>query len=432
MATDNSYVKKSVVPSTDEASLPQETFATIYKSDVDSSFSIPNDVSDSKIPHKASTAITNCKARQTTTYPFDEEDVIKWKRNKGYCKPRLSLHNVAYECGFADNRFVQYLKLVENSTFNEWISKLRFDEAKRILVDNSSLSTEQVGIRVGFSSKAGFWTWFKQQSGYSPDEWRANVLSRTISRTDADVRSKMAISSAVRHSIEEWLDGKGYCQQRLTIRSVAKDLGITEDQLSFFFYNEGFRQFPVWISQLRINEAQHLLYNYPNLQIIDIAYRVGMTDVKVFRGVFKKIVGILPTEWREQNRNRTAAEVIASIDKKSTKPFALNLEKLHEIESATSRAQGILSNIFVDDENNVNRDGNRKAEDIAIALIPVILERPIWTRVDFDNLCASHSILPGFALEKINDFSFEKVDDVLIDDEGEMLYVNLDYKESLI
>lgn len=38
----------------------------------------------------------------------------------------------------------------------------------------------------------------------------------------------------------------------------------------------------------------------------------------------------------------------------------------------------------------------------------------------------------GAVLEQINDFAYEKVDDAVIEDDGENIYVTLDYKEQLI
>lgn len=362
---------------------------------------------------------------------FDDEDVKKWIRKKGYCQSNLSIKSVARECGFSDVRFAQYLRQEEDATFNEWISKLRLEEAKRILINQASLPSEQVGKRLGFSTKAGFITWFKQQTGYTPESWRSSVFSRQLSKTDAAVRTTISVPTNVKKTVEEWLDGKGYCRSRLTLKAVAGELGITEDQLSAYFYNEGYNQFPVWISFLRIREAQRLLISYPSMQIVTIAARVGMTDVKIFRGIFKRIVGELPTDWRDKNKKRPVAEVMSSIEKRPAKPFSLDAEKLKDIESTTSQAQSILSDIFGEEESEKQMEVNKRAEDTVTTLIGIVLSKDQWSRLEFDKLCADHSILPGYAIERINDIAFEQVDDILIDDDGDVLYVNIDYKDKL-
>ena len=379
-----------------------------------------------------STFISYSKPDKHMTIQFDDEDVKKWIRKKGYCQSNLSIKSVARECGFSDTRFAQYLRQEEDATFNEWISKLRLEETKRILLNQSSLPTEQVGKRVGFSTKSGFITWFKQQTGVTPESWRTGVLTKKVSKAEADIRTNVYVPLEARRRIDEWIENKGYCKSRLSLASAAEVIGVTIDQLSIFFYNEGFNQFPVWISNLRIREAQRLLITYPSMQIVSVAAKTGMTDVKVFRGIFKRLVGELPTDWREKNSRRPVAEVMTSIKRSPAKPFSLDAEKLKDIESTTTQAQSILSGIFGEEEPEKIIDVNKRAEDAVISLIGVVLSKEQWPRPEFDKLCADYSILPGYAIERINDMAFERVDDILIDDAGDVLYVNMDYKDKLV
>ena len=380
----------------------------------------------------SSSFISNAKPNIQMPIQFDDEDVKKWIRRKGFCKSNLSIKGVARECGFSDARFAQYLRQEEDATFNEWISKLRLDEAKRILLNQSSLPTEQVGKRLGFSTKSGFMTWFKQQTGMTPEAWRTGVLSKKVSTTEAEIRSNVYIPQEARRKIDRWIDEKGYCKSRLSLVSVAALIGVTTDQLSIFFYNEGFNQFPVWISNLRIREAQRLLITYPSMQIISVAAKIGMTDVKIFRGIFKRLVGELPTNWRKNNSKRPVAEVMTSIERRPAKPFSLDAEKLKDIESTTTQAQSILSDIFREEESKGQMEVNQKAENTVMVLIGLVLNKEQWSRPEFDKLCAEHSILPGYAIERINDIAFEKIDDILIDDAGDVLYVNIEYKDKLV
>ena len=40
--------------------------------------------------------------------------------------------------------------------------------------------------------------------------------------------------------------------------------------------------------------------------------------------------------------------------------------------------------------------------------------------------------MTGYVLEKINDLSYEKVDDAVVDQDGDQVFVTTDYKEQLI
>ena len=123
---------------------------------------------------------------------------------------------------------------------------------------------------------------------------------------------------------------------------------------------------------------------------------------------------------------------MTSIERRPAKPFSLDAEKLKDIESTTTQAQSILSDIFREEESKGQMEVNQKAENTVMVLIGLVLNKEQWSRPEFDKLCAEHSILPGYAIERINDIAFEKIDDILIDDAGDVLYVNIEYKDKLV
>jgi two-component system response regulator YesN len=53
-----------------------------------------------------------------------------------------------------------------------------------------------------------------------------------------------------------------------------------------------------YIVRIRIERAKELL-KFPNLKIYEIANRIGYQDDKYFRKVFKKAVGITPSDYRK-------------------------------------------------------------------------------------------------------------------------------------
>jgi two-component system response regulator YesN len=53
-----------------------------------------------------------------------------------------------------------------------------------------------------------------------------------------------------------------------------------------------------YINMARIKKAKELLAN-TSLKVYEIAYEVGFNDQHYFSSVFKKIVGLSPTEYRE-------------------------------------------------------------------------------------------------------------------------------------
>jgi AraC-like DNA-binding protein/ligand-binding sensor protein len=73
---------------------------------------------------------------------------------------------------------------------------------------------------------------------------------------------------------------------------------------SIFYFCKLFRKatgvpFTEFVSRTRIEKANNLLLN-PNLRISEIAYEVGFQSLTHFNRTFKRIMGLSPTEYREQ------------------------------------------------------------------------------------------------------------------------------------
>ena len=111
----------------------------------------------------------------------------------------------------------------------------------------------------------------------------------------------------------------------------------------------------------------------------------------------------------------------------------LNSEKLHIFEQQTKNAQELLSEIFVDEDiptsqNTIDNTATDKWKDV----LTLLLSKEKWERKEIENRCQEMGLMLGAVLEQINDFAYDKVDDVVVEDDGEYLYVTLDYKENLI
>jgi AraC-like DNA-binding protein len=84
----------------------------------------------------------------------------------------------------------------------------------------------------------------------------------------------------------------------LSLDEMAKALNV-----STFYFCKLFRKatgltFTEYLSRTRVEKARNLLVN-PNLRISEIAYACGFGSLGHFNRVFKKIVGLSPTEYRD-------------------------------------------------------------------------------------------------------------------------------------
>ena len=108
----------------------------------------------------------------------------------------------------------------------------------------------------------------------------------------------------------------------------------------------------------------------------------------------------------------------------------IDLNKLGKIKQDTQVAQSFLSDIFIEDEEPVVTE---KSNDFEYAdILAEILSKDSWNRTELSNLSKKRVLILGSLLEKINDYSYSKVDDAIIEDNGDMLYVNVEYKKELL
>ena len=56
----------------------------------------------------------------------------------------------------------------------------------------------------------------------------------------------------------------------------------------------------------------------------------------------------------------------------------------------------------------------------------------LWKKQEFYEICNSENVLPGALMEKINEYTYDKCDDILLEEGDEEVYVNVDYKDLLM
>ena len=122
-----------------------------------------------------------------------------------------------------------------------------------------------------------------------------------------------------------------------------------------------------------------------------------------------------------------------TIDKVSTanrNGFTLSGEHLAEIEEQTKQAQDLLSDIFEDDDDSIKSTAHENK--VFLVILKILLSKELWKREEVESLCKEHHLMIGSVLEQINDFSYTKIEDAVIEDDGDTIYVMTEYKDKLI
>lgn len=115
--------------------------------------------------------------------------------------------------------------------------------------------------------------------------------------------SNRKIIAKVGTKLDEWVENGSYLESYDSMNEILDELGLTNEELSFYCSSVLKKKFLTWRKELRINEAKKLLLQHPDAPACHIGFAVGLFDKSNFRHQFKAIVGCTPTEWRKMHLN---------------------------------------------------------------------------------------------------------------------------------
>jgi len=84
---------------------------------------------------------------------------------------------------------------------------------------------------------------------------------------------------------------------------VAEKLGVTPNYLSTLFTRNLSCGFVDCLNKIRIERACEYFAD-EQIKMYEVAFRVGFRDEKYFSSVFKKVMGISPSQYRRSHRNQ--------------------------------------------------------------------------------------------------------------------------------
>lgn len=116
-------------------------------------------------------------------------------------------------------------------------------------------------------------------------------------------------------------------------------------------------------------------------------------------------------------------------DQKKPAKLILDEKKLGELKQQTEIAQGLLSDIFIEEEED--NTTTTQTNNVIIETLQKLLAKDIWQRSEVIGLLGP-GVMLGNILEQINDYSYSIVEDIVVEEDGDTIYVTTEYKEQLI
>lgn len=128
-------------------------------------------------------------------------------------------------------------------------------------------------------------------------DYALSLLMMALTRDYREVSS--AHEEKNKEQIEEILDYiRIHYDLKLTLSDVAKEFGYSSNYLSTIIKKQTGNPFTYHVNNMRVEGAK-LLLKEQLLPIKEVAYSCGFEDEKYFMRIFKKIVGITPSEYRK-------------------------------------------------------------------------------------------------------------------------------------
>lgn len=98
---------------------------------------------------------------------------------KGFRDPELSLQTLSEKTGYPRYLVTEVLNKVMKTNFFTYVNGLRTREAKRVLSSpGNRYSIEAIGNECGFKSRSSFYTFFKKDTGMTPNEYKQSQTNR--------------------------------------------------------------------------------------------------------------------------------------------------------------------------------------------------------------------------------------------------------------
>ena len=109
----------------------------------------------------------------------------------------------------------------------------------------------------------------------------------------------------------------------------------------------------------------------------------------------------------------------------------INSKKFKAYQQETNESQSLLSTIF--NEENIEEDViNNESEKIIKDILSLLFAKEQWDKKELETICKDKGLILGAILEEVNDYSYSKVDDAVVEEDGDCIYVTLDYKNELL
>ena len=104
---------------------------------------------------------------------FIQKSLDDWCANLGYKDCNVNMLTLSRTLCISKNELSQFFDQCLHSNFRIWLSEIRFNAAKKMMLEYPDYSNDIISAECGFSCRTHLYRIFKTKEGCSPTEWRA-------------------------------------------------------------------------------------------------------------------------------------------------------------------------------------------------------------------------------------------------------------------
>ena len=104
-----------------------------------------------------------------------KEKLDKWCEELGYKDTTVNMFTLSRSLNISKNELSRYFTSCLNSTFRIWLAEVRFEAAKKMMLDYPDYNNDIISAECGFSSRSYLYRIFKEKEGCSPTVWRTKI-----------------------------------------------------------------------------------------------------------------------------------------------------------------------------------------------------------------------------------------------------------------
>ena len=109
----------------------------------------------------------------------------------------------------------------------------------------------------------------------------------------------------------------------------------------------------------------------------------------------------------------------------------LDQSRLAELQKQTKESQAMLAEIFIREEEKEQENVRESDMNPLIDFLGKLMTKEKWTRSELTELVGPDVML-GNLLEQVNDYAYTRVNDVVVEEDDNNIYITTAYKEQLI